>query len=537
MEVGGEAPRLGALDIGSNSIRLVVAEVQHGGTYRVLDEERDMTRLGRGLAETGRLADETLARGLEVIGKMKAIAQGFGVEQLRAVATSAVREAENGEVFRREAWRRYGVRVEIISAEEEARLAFVSATRRFDLEGRAVAVTDIGGGSLEVVLSSGAIIDQVHSLDLGAVRLTERFVHSDPLRKKHWRALQRVIDRRIKAEIGKPPFIAEVMVGSGGTFSALAGMARWEREGREGNPQGYLVTRAEVVRLLARLLELPLAQRRELPGLPPARADIIVAGAAVVARLAKHLGCQQILVNDGGVRDGLLLAMIAGRPGAGVPASAPEGRLGPVRAFARKCRANERHGEHVAVLAGEIFDGVQTVAPMPAGARELLIAAALVHDVGFLINHSQHHKHAYHLIMHSDLAGFSSREIELLANVVRYHRRALPAKAHANFARLDRPDRKLVRQLAGILRIAVALNRSHTQSVVGVRCHATRERVRLTLLARAEPQVELWDVRRKLPLFEKAFGVPLELRWATPKATRRPPMRVVRGRGRGTARA
>jgi exopolyphosphatase/guanosine-5'-triphosphate,3'-diphosphate pyrophosphatase len=525
---GSTVPRLGAIDIGTNSVRLIVAEVLTDGTYRVLDEEREMTRLGTGLARTGHMAPEAIERTLEAIGKMKAIADGFGVNELRAAGTSAVREAENGDAFRREAWRRHRIRIEVISPEEEARLAFESAMRQFNLEGRSVAVADIGGGSLEVVLSAGSLVDQMHSLPLGAVRLTDKYVRSDPLKEKHWRGLKRAIDSAFRKEIGKPPATVEVLVGSGGTFSALGGMVRFEREGKEGNPHGYAITRAEVTRMLARFLEVPEEQRREIPGMPPQRADIIVAGTAVVARLAKHLQCRQILVNDGGVRDGLILAMIADLGLGAAASTAPPTRLDAVRRFARRCLSNERHGENVAQLAGRIFDGLRSRYRLDPASRELLVASALAHDVGFLVNHAKHHKHAYHLIMHSDLAGWSAREVEVIANVVRYHRRAYPKRVHANFARLGKGDRRLVRQLAGILRLAVALNRSHQQLVTDVKCHARRGRVTIVATAAHEPPVELWDARRKAGLFEKAFDVRLTVKWEDAKATEARPLRVVR---------
>jgi exopolyphosphatase/guanosine-5'-triphosphate,3'-diphosphate pyrophosphatase len=522
--------RLAAIDVGTNSIRLVVAEVLPDGSYRVLDEEREMTRLGTGLARTGRLAADTMERSLDVIGQMKAIAEGLGARDLRAAATSAVREASNGDVFRREAWRRHRIKVDVVSADEEARLAFASAMRRFNLEGRAVAVADIGGGSLEVVLSAGSVVDQMHSLPLGAVRLTERYVRSDPLRGRHWKALRKTIDAGLRRAIGKPPFTVEVIVGSGGTFTALASMIRFEREGHEGNPHGYSITRAEVTRMLARFLEVPESERRDIPGMPPQRADIIVAGTAVVARLAKHLQCRQILVSDGGVRDGLLLAAI-GEMGLGTAVAAlPPTRMDAVRRFARRCLSNERHGEHVALLAGQVFDGLRRHHRLPAAGRELLVAAALLHDVGFLVNHAKHHKHAYHLIMHSDLAGWSTREIELIANVARYHRRAYPKRSHGNFKRLAGGDRDLARRLAGILRLAVALNRSHQQRVTAVRCRTRRKRVSLVLSANQEPVVELWDARRKAGLFERAFDARLSFRWDGAVPPGRADLRVVRGR-------
>lgn len=523
------SPPLAAIDVGTNSIRLVVAQPEPDGTYQVLDEERMMTRLGQGLARTGRLADDTVGRSLEALGKMKAIADGFGVKELRAVATSAVRQAENGRLFTREAWRRHRVRLEVISSEDEARLVFESAVRRFDLDGRPVAIVDIGGGSVEVVLAAGAVIDQVHSLDLGAVRLSEQYCRSDPLRERDWKAMRHGVDAEIRRAIRQAPFAAEVMVGSGGTFTALGAMARYEREGQEGTVQGYAITRAEATRLLARLLEIPIEGRRRLAGLPPGRADIIVGGAAVVARLAKHLRCQQILVNEGGVRDGLLLSMIADLRGVPSGTMPPRGRLDAVRSFARKCRSNERHCEHVAYLAGRLFDQLQEPFRLPVSGRELLVAAALLHDIGFLINHAKHHKHAYHLIMHSDLAGFSAREVEVIANIARYHRRAFPKKAHAAFRRLDRPERRLVKRLAGILRLAVGLDRTHTQSVSDVRCSVASDRVRLTLVADESPQVELWDVRRKAGLFELAFKRELRVRWrAASTRKRRRNLRVVK---------
>jgi exopolyphosphatase/guanosine-5'-triphosphate,3'-diphosphate pyrophosphatase len=510
-----ERPRLAAIDIGTNSIRLIVAEVEPDGTYRVLDEEQEMSRLGRGLYRTGRLGHVPMERALEALGKMKAIADGFAVRDLRAIATSAVREATNGRLFCREAWRRHRLRVEVISAEEEAQLAFQSVQRHFGLEGQSTAVVDIGGGSAEVILALGGVVERIHSLPLGAVRLTERWVRSDPLKARHWKALKRAIDDTIKSVVGKkPPFTAEVMIGSGGTFSNLAQMARSAREGEPGPIQGYVLTRGDVIRLLDRLRETPLGARRQIPGVNPKRADILVAGAAAVVRLAKWLGTQRVVVNEGGLRDGVLLSMMQEHAGAAAKAAGETlDRMERVRVFARRCRSNERHCAHVAELALSLFDQLQDLYRLPAEARDLLWAATLLHDIGYLINHAKHHKHAYHLIMHGELAGFAGREVELIANVARYHRRALPKRSHENLARLDRDDQRLVRQLAGMLRVADGLDRTHTAAVSGIRCQVSGRRARVEVLATRSPRVEVWDAERKAGLFEKAFGVSLRLEW------------------------
>jgi exopolyphosphatase / guanosine-5'-triphosphate,3'-diphosphate pyrophosphatase len=515
-------PRFAAIDIGTNSIRLVVAEVQRDGSYRVLDEDREMTRLGRGLYRDGRLGDAPIEHSLQVLGRMKAIAEGFGAGELRAIATSAVREAGNGRDFVREAWRRCRVRVEIVPAEEEARLVFRSVMRHFDLGDRLTAIVDIGGGSAEVILAAGGLVEQVVSLPLGAVRLTERYAKSDPFKPKHWKALRRAIDQAIEDALGKPLFAAEVMIGSGGTFTNLAEMAQAERDGDVRHARDYPLSRAEVTRLLDRLRETPLEGRRQIPGLNPQRADIIVAGAAVVARLTRRLGTQRVLVNDRGIRDGVLLAMIDDL-GVGPPpparAQAPD-RIESVRQFARKCRSNERHCEHVGTLATALFDALRDGYALPPQGRDILRAAALLHDIGYLINHEQHHKHAYHLIMHGDLRGFSTREVELIANVARYHRRALPKKSHPNFARLDKGERRLVRRLAAILRLADGLDRAHAQTVRGVRCRVSDGFTRITVTAGRNPSIELDDAQRKAGLFQRAFKSDVTLSWPRPRKGR-----------------
>ncbi len=304
------APRVAAIDLGTNSVRLIVAEVDGRDSYRVLDEQREQTRLGLGLDETGRIDRETGRHTLEALERMRAIAEGFHVTELRAVGTAALREAENGPDFVATARDRLGLEIEVIDAEEEAELAMRSVRMHFTPGEGATAVVDIGGGSMEVVFTTAGMINEVHSMPLGAVRLTELYVHSDPISSVDWRALRSGIDRELKETIGKPPFPTPDLIGSGGTFTAIASMAMHDRQGVPGSVQGYSMTRAEFEHQLHRLREAPLAMRRGFGGLGADRADIIVAGAAAVARLAERLGVQRIRINDGGVRDGMLLDMI-----------------------------------------------------------------------------------------------------------------------------------------------------------------------------------------------------------------------------------
>lgn len=507
--------RLAAIDVGTNSLRLVVAQVERDGTYRILDEEREMARLGEGLDLTGVLNEQAMQRALQALGKFKAIVDGFQVRQLRTIATSAVREASNGRVFCDEVHRRYGIAVEVISADDEARFAFRSAARHFKLEGTLTAVVDIGGGSMELVLAAESMVERVFSLPLGAVRLTERFGLTGRLSADQLRRLRKDIDGTLKEQVGKPPFEPDTMIGSGGTFTTIADIIRCRREGRSDSSHGYLMTVAEVEELFDELVNMTLEERKRVPGLNPSRADIIVAGAAVIIRLARRLGIQQILVNERGIRDGLLLSMIEAQyERVEVSSPQPRNRLEWVRRFSRKCRSDERHCEHVAHLALALFDQLRDPHRLPPESRDLLHAAALLHDVGYLINHARHHKHAYHLIMHGELPGFSAREVELIANIARYHRRALPKKSHSNFAKLGAADRDLVRRLAGILRIADGLDRTHTARVSNIRCDSRDGAVRFQIESRSDPHVEIWYASGKSDLFEKAFAMEVEFAWA-----------------------
>lgn len=303
--------RVAAIDLGTNSIRLIVAEVDGHDSYRVLHEEREQTRLGHRLHETGRIDPEAGRRTLDALERMQATAAGFGVAELRAVGTAALREATNGPQFVESARERFGLALEVIDAEEEAELALRSVRRNFRLGGAGAAVVDIGGGSMEVVFTRAGGVDEVHSLPLGAVVLTERYVGSDPIDDVDRRRLDAAIDRELQRQIGKPPFPTPVLIGSGGTFTAVGSLAMLDREGELGPVQGYSMSRDEFERQLRRLREMPLGVRRRLPGLDPERADIIVAGAAAVARLAQRLDVSRILINDRGIRDGLLLELIS----------------------------------------------------------------------------------------------------------------------------------------------------------------------------------------------------------------------------------
>lgn len=506
--------RFAAIDIGTNSIRLIVAEGLRHGNYRILDDEKEAARLGKNLSSTGRLDPEAIELALQTLRRMKRIAEGYQVHKLRAIGTCAVREAADGPEFCRRAQDELGLSIEVISAEEEARLAFLGVSRAFDLEGKQVAVVDIGGGSTEIVLASGSLIEQIYTTPLGAVRLTELYGGDQALDAEQFARLNRGIDRVLRKQTRKKPITPHMLIGSGGTFTTLAAVIMASKGQQELPVRGYSVTHAEVTHLVDRLRRIGAKARRAVPGLSADRADIITAGVAIIDRVMRRFGVNRLQVHTGGVRDGMLLAMLDEALG-GAPEQRPDRQLNAQR-LAAACGVDVGHCRHVRHLAADLFDQLVPVLGLDPDDRWLLEAAATLQDVGYLINYEGHHKHSYHLILNSRLTGFEPRDLELIANVARYHRGSKPKKKHAPFRKLSGRDRLRVRQLAAILRLATGLDRSHAQPVEAVRVAAGKGQITLHLTAAQMPDVDAWGARRRAGLFEDVFNCEVVIEWQDP---------------------
>jgi exopolyphosphatase/guanosine-5'-triphosphate,3'-diphosphate pyrophosphatase len=522
------ARRIAALDIGSNSIRLIVAEVSPDASYRVIDDEKIIARLGQGLAESGRLDVGRMAQAVEGIERLKSIADGFEVQRLRAVATAAVREATNGADLVEMVRARCGLEVEIITADQEARLAYRSVSNAFHLDEQIALVVDVGGGSTEILLSVNGVVEQVYTLKLGAVRLTEMFSPNDPMDEDAFDRMRKYIGDVMREHADRPWVTPHLMYGTGGTFTALASMsmhrAAPDRSAGDMLPftiRGYEMQRSEVRHLLDWLRKLNDRQRAGVPGLSPDRAGIIVAGVAIADRVMRRFDVNRLTVHEGGIRDGLILAMVDELTGKSGPKAKrpPVDRVRDVRRFAAKCNYEVRDSEHVAKLATRIFDQIRAQRPdlggvLTDGARDMLEAGAVLRDVGYLVNYTGHHKHSYHLIVHSDLRGFSAREIEVIANVARYHRKSEPKGKHPGYSALDEGARVTVDALASIVRIADGLDRTHTQSVRDVEVVMEGDRALFRAVAAADPAVDLWGAEQKAGMFARVFGVSVAFEWA-----------------------
>jgi len=505
---GNENQRCAAIDIGSNSMRLVVAEVLSDTEYRVLDEERESTRLARSLSKNGRMDDESMALSLEALRRFKTIADGFGAHHTRTIATCAIREAENGEEFCRRAKDEIGIDVEVISAQEEGQLAFKSVAQAFDLNQTNVAIADIGGGSTEIVFACGGHVEGILPTGLGCVRVTEEYGLNEELFTKPERLqdLVKGIDKELKPVVKNQPFVPQVLYGTGGTFTALAGLLIARRGETDQVVWGYTVHRADVSHLLDDLSKTPLKNRKSLPGMNSDRADIIIGGIAIIDRLMHRLDVNTLRIHDRGVRDGMMLAMIESiQSGNSNSDESSTKRTHAIQSFAQSCGVDMVHTLHVANLAKSLYQQLAKQLHLPEIDDELIYAAAILQDVGYLINYEKHHKHSYRLILNSQLPGVSRQSLEIVANVARYHRGSNPKKRHANFARLCGIDQQRVRQMAAILRIAGALDRSHRQQVHDVQVDCSGEDIEVTMFASGDVEVDLWSVRSRTDLFERAF--------------------------------
>ena len=503
--------RLSAIDIGSNSIRQIIADVSPTGVIRVVDEMKAAPRLGAGLAERGSISDVAIQNALSTLTRMETLAKQLGVKRTEVVATSAVREASNGEEFLKLVRAETGLKVKILHGEDEARLAFRSALAHFDLGvGRAV-VMDIGGGSLELALSADGLVDRLISLPLGAIRTTERYLGSGA-KKKAMRKLRKHVRLELRRHLSARHWHAARIICSGGTFTSLASiyLARIGMESAK-TVHGTVIPRVELEHIVDMLHNMSPAERQMVPGLNAARSDIIVGGLAVAAEVAARIEAKELVVSGYGIREGLLLESARVAPS---PADPGEARERSVRELAERSHYEAPHSKHVQMLALQLFDSIGQRLGCTPDDRRLLADAALLHDIGYHISYEKHNKHSYHLIEHAELLGTTPAEQIIVANVARYHRGAEPKKKHRNYGPLERSMRATIKRLSAILRVADGYDRGHACAVAEIRVRWMERALRLTAVpARpsANLRLELWGASRKSQLLSEVAGVPVEI--------------------------
>ena len=495
---------LAAVDLGTNSIHLVVARVE-GSHFEVIEREREMVRLG----SPGRNGDEN---GDDEMRRLDPAAMDRAV----ATLTSAVREADNRTEFLARVREEVGVEVEVISGFEEARLIHLGVLQAVPVFDNRLLVCDIGGGSTELVVGQRGDVIASRSFKLGAIRLTQRFFPYGEVRKGATRACRDFVRGTIAAFVRDVRRMGwEVAAGSSGTIGAVFEMAAARRDQpRPRTYNNFTISRDEVDAVVAKLLAARSAEERaHVPGLDPRRADIIVAGALILEQVMAAVDIGEITFSDYALREGVLLDTWR-RTHGGSLHHLSDLRRRSVEHLAELMDEDPSHSAQVARLALQLFDGTAELHGLGDDSREVLEAAALLSNVGLFVSHAGHHKHSYYVIRNSEhLAGFTDREIELIAQVARYHRKSAPTKRHPPFAALGADDQRRVEVLAGLLRIAVGLDRNHAARVADVRCHVEDGDVRVEVVPRDgdELTLELFSAGQRTGLLASALGRPVEL--------------------------
>ena len=503
--------RLAAIDIGTNSIRCIVAETDDLGGFRVLDDEKAAVRLGEGLNETGKISALAIERALEALQRMAKISAGLNAEVAAVVATSAVRKAANGKDFVAAVKQQTGLKISVISGDQEADLAMLSVRNNFDMEQQRFGMADIGGGSVEIVTASGRHVEDVCSLELGAVFLTEKFIHSDPPAEDELKRLRKYVRKTLKKNRIGDGLPLNCLIGSGGTMTNIGSMVMAMRAEKYGTVHRYEVLHSEIIHLLAMLSRRSQKERQATPGLNPERADIIIAGMTLTDEMMRRMRTNQLRINAQGIREGLILRSLQERNLIPDPGAGRDWRESIIE-FARSCRFDEPHSTQVSRLARKVFSAVAEPYGLNGRHEQLLEAAALLHDIGYFISYDSHHKHSYHLIRHANLFGFTPRERELIANLARYHRKGKPKKGHENFAPLSPDDQLLVRRLGGILRLADGLDRRRNGQVSDINCQLGQGGIfHLYLQGASDLSVEVYGAETKGNLFAAAFDCHLDV--------------------------
>ena len=500
--------RKAVIDMGSNSFRLVVYGYEPGRWWALIDEIREAVRVSEGMGYGGRLQPEPMDRALHTAAVFAAFLRSAGVEDVDAIATSAIREAENRDELLEDVRSHAGLEVRVVSGEEEARLGYLAIANTTTLgDGHGI---EIGGGSGQLLALEGRRLRESVSLPLGAVRVSEAFLPGDDAPGKAQKALRRHVEDQLEQAPWWPDGKGGRLVGIGGTIRNLAAAAQKKLEMPDIDVGGFELSAEMLSDLIEEIAATPASERGDIPGIKPDRGDVILGGALVLATIMEQGGFESLEVSEAGLREGAFFErLLEGRD----PPLFEDVRRGSVINLAHRFRTDDDHVEHTARLSLEMFDGLREAGLHDYGdaERELLWAACMLHDIGVAIDYDDHHRHSHYLILNSGLSGWSSREQVLIALVARYHRKGEPdASSLGDLAASG--DKGRLRLLTGIIRLAEQLERSRDQSIAGVEVAMDNGTVRLaTRTERGDPSVPLWAARRNSDVLADAVGQPVEI--------------------------
>jgi exopolyphosphatase/guanosine-5'-triphosphate,3'-diphosphate pyrophosphatase len=502
-------PRYAAIDIGSNSVRMLAAECIPGSPARALVSDRQVIRLGESVFATGTLSTNAIDLACDVLRAMAAAYAKFNVAAVRAVATSAVRDASNRDEFVARASEAAGVSVEIISGQEEARLIHMGVQASWPHPNERVLIMDVGGGSAEFIVGENGELREGISRPLGAVRLTEVFLKHDPPESLELHRLTQFIDERFElAKHRLNGWKFDRMIVTSATAAAIVSAVNAIPRSERDNADRLGATRGQVRQLFRELTVRNCSERKKVPGLGPRRAEIIIAGVAAFLRVMELLDIESIYYSTAGVRDGIIADLAARGVGRELTRLSPP-QLRQIEAMGLRYGVDLAYASRVACISAQLFDSLHSLHGLPPEHGKLLETAAYLHDVGHFISDTGHHKHSAYVVLNSDLPGYTLAERQIISQLCRYHRKSLPVTRHEPFRALPPDARRAVQLMTPLLRIAIGLNTSKDGRVREVECRLHDKGVTLNVIGEEDVDLEIWAAERAAESFVQTYSVPL----------------------------
>lgn len=504
--------RIAAIDLGTNSFHAVIVDIFPDGTFATIDALKEMVTFGRN-GVGSKLSADIMDLGIEALHKFKTLCDSYKVEKILAYATSAIREAENGGEFIQRAIDEVHIKILAIPGKTEAELIGHAVQHALNLGTKKTLIMDIGGGSTEFIIADQSDFYFLDSKKIGVSRMTSDFVKTDPISKKEILHLEKQYEMVLSnVHEAATKYGTNLLVGSSGTLQNIATMIALEKKSNTSVTLNEFEYNAnDFFRFYDSFIKKNRKQRLEVLGLDSKRVDFIVAGIVLLNYVIRKFKIATIKTSTQAMREGIILRYIKKEKNdLHLLTLYPDTRRRSIFELLLKCNWHENHSLQVSMLVLKLFDELKDYHTLTENDRELLEFSALTHDIGYHISHNKHHKHALYLILNADLKGFQQEEIEIVAHVARYHRRSTPKARHKQFDLLTDEQKKRVRALSGLLRVADGLDRSHFQNVNDLSVHVGNE-ITIYIQTIGDPQLEIWGAMRKRELFEKLFNKKLKI--------------------------
>lgn len=505
--------KLAAIDIGTNSFHLIVAGINEKGNFEIIDREKEVIRLGEGsTGDIKHISNKAMERAVNTLKKFKGIAESHNAE-IRAVATSAVRESKNKNDFIDKVINETGIEIEVISGYEEARLIYLGVLKTVPVFNKKTLCIDIGGGSTEFIVGEKGNVNYSMSLKLGAVRLTQKFFPDYKVTENRIEKCREWINGEIfhvVREVEKEGF--DIAIGSAGTIMSIGLMVSAQDNGDFNENtilNNFQFSYSDFLSIERNILrKTTYSERKKIKGLDSKRADIIPAGVLILSEIMNQLKLKKMKISGYALREGILIDTMQKSNGNGAVPNLHNIRFESVNHLMDSCNYAKDHCKHVADIAVNLYDKLRHFHKLNDQCREYIEAAALLHDIGYHISHTQHHRHSLYMIQNSELLGFNENEIRIIANVARYHRKSHPKSRHPDYSILPDKSRKIIQKLSAILRIADSFDRTHSTIVKDIEIKLLPDHLEFNLFTDGESaEIEIWSFERRKELFEEIFGI------------------------------